>query len=179
MDKKRSNCAHIKSLGSASDVSALRDIVETGKALLVQNGVEKSQSGQPDAQPIVVQEGDQSGHDWRRCRGSSSERGIPNPEESVADRESGNVGDSLQVSTWKLMKSPIKNIARLRKLKTRCAHTTVPANANTKHQNRTNRGWIGTRPHTDCIIPRRVLREVSRDKPRRPYPDTMALGNNH
>lgn len=97
-----SDCAHIESLGSASDVPALCDIVETREALLVQDGVEESQSGQPDAQPIVVQEGNQSGHDWGRYRSSSSGQNVPNPEVPVADRESGNVGDPLQVSPWRL-----------------------------------------------------------------------------
>ena len=117
---------HIESFRSAPDVSTLCDIVETREALLVQNRVEESQGGQPDAQPIIVQESDQAGHDGRRCRSSSPESGVANPEKSVPDRESRNVRDSLQVSPCGIYEISRQNTIRLRELKARSAYTAIP-----------------------------------------------------
>jgi hypothetical protein len=54
----KQNCAHIESFCPTPNVATLRDIVETCEALLVQKRVKESESGQPNAQPIIIQEGD-------------------------------------------------------------------------------------------------------------------------
>jgi hypothetical protein len=102
---------HIESLRSTSDIPTLRDIVETRKPPLVQNGIEEPQSGKPNAQPIVVQQGNQSGHNGRRCRSSASPGDVPHPEEPVSERESGDIGEPLQRRSQ-------KNYVRLRNFKT-------------------------------------------------------------
>ena len=94
---------HIESLRPASDIPTLRDIVETRKTPLVQNGIEEPQSGQPNAQPVIVQQGNQSGHNGRRCRSSASPGDVPHPEEPVSERESGDIGESLQRRSQKTL----------------------------------------------------------------------------
>jgi hypothetical protein len=145
---------HIESLRSTSNIPTLRDIVETRKAPLVQNGIEEPQGGQPNAQPIVVQQGNQSGHNGRRRRSSASPGDVPRPEEPVSERESGDIGEPLQRRSQ-------KNYVRLRNFKARSAYATVPANAETTCQSGAKRCSIGGGLRTGCRVHRRVHWEAS------------------